>query len=169
MALVADDLLRDRRRPVALRRLADDDHRPAIGGIPVFHRLQHAEDLRVVVAVRDREDVPSVRRPLIAQHVAVGELARHHAADERVVDAGVVVGEEDAEPLAGLHGHRLRLQLLRVPGAHRELAFEGDDLRRVDVGAEEVPEGGLAGRGREADARGAAVDVVGDVGGFDVA
>ncbi len=121
------------------------------------------------MAVREREDVPAVRRPLIAQHVAVGELARHHAADQRVVDAGVVVGEEDAQPLAGLHGHRLRLQLLSVPGAHRELAFERDDLRRVDAGAEEVPEGGLAGRGREADARGAAVDVVGDVGRFDVA
>ena len=121
------------------------------------------------MAVREGEDVPAVRRPLIAQHVAVGELARHHAADERVVDAGVVVGEEDAEPLAGLHGQRLRLELLGVPGAHRELAFEGDDLRRVDAGAEEVPEGRFAGSGCEADARRAAVDVVRDVGGFDVA
>ena len=55
-----------------------------------------------------------------------------------------------------------------MPGAHRELAFEGDDLGRVDAGAEEVPEGGFASRSREADARGAAVDVVRDVGGFDV-
>ena len=58
MARVADDLIVGRilpltRRPVALRRLADDDHRPAIGGIPVLHRLQHAEDLLVVVAVGD--------------------------------------------------------------------------------------------------------------------
>ncbi len=40
VARVADDLLRNRRRPVALRRLADDDHRAAIGGVPVLHRLQ---------------------------------------------------------------------------------------------------------------------------------
>ena len=36
-------------------------------------------------------------------------------------------------------------------------------------GADDVPERGFAGRGRDADARGAAVDVVGDVGRFDVA
>ncbi len=55
-----------------------------------------------------------------------------------------------------------------MPGAQRELAFEGDDLRRVDVGAEDVPERGFAGGRGETDTRRAAVHVVGDVGGFDV-
>ena len=85
------------------------------------------------------------------------------AADQRVVDAGVVVGEHDAQPLAHLERQRLRLQLLRMPFGHRELAFEGDDLRRRDARADDVPERGLARRGGDADARRAAVDVVGDV------
>ena len=55
---------------------------------------QHPDDLVVVVAVRDGEDVPAVGRPLVDQAVPV-ELPAHHAADQRVVDAGVVVGEED--------------------------------------------------------------------------
>ena len=116
-----------------------------------------------------REDVPAVRRPLLDAARSRSNLLSIDAADERVVDAGVVVGEQDAEPLADLQRQRLRLQLLRVAGAHRELAFERDDLRRVDRRADDVPERGLAGGGRDADARGAAVDVVGDVGGFDVA
>jgi hypothetical protein len=62
--------------------------------------------------------------------------------------------------------HRPRLQLLRMAGAQRELAFERDDLRRLDRSADDVPECRLAGCGRDADTGGAAVDVVGDVGGL---
>ncbi len=52
----------------------------------------------------------------------------HDAAKQRIVDAGVVVGEEDAKALADLQRDGLRLQFLRVAGAHREFAFEGEDL-----------------------------------------
>ena len=51
-----------------------------------------------------------------------------------------------------------------MPFRHRELAFEGDDLGRGDTRAHDVPERSLAGRGRDADSRRPAVDVVGDVG-----
>ena len=49
-----------------------------------------------------------------------------------------------------------------MAGGHGELAFEGDDLRRV-AGAHEVPEGGLAGGGGDADAGRPAVHVVDEV------
>ena len=137
-------------------------------GSPVLHRLQRADDLVVVVAVRHRHDVPAVRRPLLDEVVAV-ILAVDDAADERVVDAGVVLGEHDAQPLAHLQRQRLRLQLLRVTGAERELAFERDDLRLVDRRADHVPERGLAGGQRQPDARRAAVDVVALIDRFDVA
>ena len=140
---------------------------PAIGRVPVFHRLQDVQNLRVVVAIGDGEHVPSVRRPLILQPVAI-ELAVHHAADQGIVDTGIVVGEEDAEPLAGLKGDGLRLQFLRVAGAHREFAFERDDLRRSHRRADDVPERGFPGSGRDAYTGRSAVDVVGDVGGLDV-
>ncbi len=45
MARVADDLIFQRHRPVALRRLADDDHRTAITRIPALHRLHDVENL----------------------------------------------------------------------------------------------------------------------------
>ncbi len=130
-------------------------------------RLQDLDDLAVVVPVGQREDVPAVRRPLVGQPVAV-ELRVDHAANQRVVDAGVVVGEHDPQPLADLERQGLGLQLLRVPGAHGELALEGDDLRRIHWRADDVPERGLAGGERDADARWPAVDVVRDVGRLDV-
>ena len=117
--------------------------------------------------IRNREHVPSVRRPLVGQPVAV-ELRVHHAAEQRIVDAGVVVREEDPEPLAGLQRDGLGLQLLRVAGAHREFAFERHDLRRPHRCADNVPERGFSSGGGDADARWSAVDVVGDVGGLDV-
>ena len=93
----------------------------------------------------------------------------HHAAEQRIVDAGVVVREEDPEPLAGLQRDGLGLQFLRVAGAHGEFAFERDDLRRPHRRADNVPERGFSGGGGDADARWSAVDVVGDIGGLDVA
>jgi hypothetical protein len=74
------------------------------------------------VTVRQREDVPAVRGPLIDQPIS-RELAGHDAADQRVVDAGVVVGQEDPQPLADLQRNRLGLDLLRVALGHGELAL----------------------------------------------
>ena len=175
MARVADDLIGRagdlavrRGRPVSLDRLADDDDRPAVVRIDVVHRLQRAHDLVVIVAVGHRHHVPAVRRPLLDEVVA-RVLAVDDAAHERVVYARVVLGEHHAQPLAHLECERLRLELLRVAGAERELPFERDDLRLVDRRADHVPERGLA-RGRcEADARRAAVDVVALIDRFDVA
>jgi hypothetical protein len=107
-------------------------------------------------------DVPPVRGPLLHQVVA-GVLRIDHAADQRVVDAGVVVRNHHPQPLADLERQRLRLQLLGVPLGHGEFALEGDHLRPAEAGADDVPERRLARRGGHADARRAAVDVVGDV------
>ena len=174
MARVTDDLIGaardssvDRGRPVPLRGLAEHNHRPAIRRVPILHRLQHTQDRLIVVTARQRQQIPSVRRPLIRQPVSV-ELAVYHAADQRVVYPGVVVREKNPEPLARLQRDGLSLQLLGVTGAHGEFAFERDDLRRAHRRADDVPEGGLAGRGRNAHTRRSAVDVVGDVGRFDV-
>ena len=49
-----------RGRPVALHRPAEHDHGPAVAGVPVLHGLQGGENLVVVVAVIEREDVPAV-------------------------------------------------------------------------------------------------------------
>ena len=51
---------------------------------------------------------------------------------------------------------------------HGELALERDDLRRPHGGAHDVPERCLSRGRRDPDARGAAVDVVGEIGGLDV-
>ena len=175
MARIADDLIGRagdlavrRGRPVALDRLADDDDRPAIGRIDVVHRLERADDLVVIVAVGHRHHVPAVRLPLLDEVVA-RVLAVDDAAHERVVYARVVLGEHDAQPLADLQRERLRLQLLRVTGAERELAFERDHLRLADRRADHVPERGLARGRREADTRRSAVDVVALIDRFDVA
>ena len=137
-------------------------------GIDVVHRLERRDDLVVVVAVGHREHVPAVRLPLLDEVVA-GVLAVDDAADQRVVDAGVVLGEHHAQPLAHLERERLRLELLRVARAERELAFERNHLRLVDGRADHVPEGRLAGGQREPDARRPAVDVVALVDRLDVA
>ena len=52
--------------------------------------LSTRDDLRVVGAVFQREDIPSVGSPLIDEIVAA-ELARDDAAQQHIVDAGVVV------------------------------------------------------------------------------
>ena len=62
----------------------------------------------------------------------------------------------------------LGLQLLRMTGAHGELAFKGDDFRRARRRADNVPEGSFAGRRGDADAGRSAVDIVGHVRGLDV-
>ena len=169
MTRIADDLIAmirnlaaDGSGPVSLRGLADEDDRTAVRGIRILEGLESGHDLAVVVAIRDDEDVPAVRGPLLDQPIAVVLLV-DHAAEERVVDTGVVVRDHHAQALARLQRERLRLQLLRVTLGHRELAFERDDLRPVHRRAGDVPERGLAGGGGDADARGAAVDVVGDV------
>ena len=51
---------------------------------------------------------------------------------------------------------------------HGELAFERDDFGGTGR-ADDIPERGFAGGGGDADAGGAAVDVVGDVDGFGMA
>ena len=163
---VAGNLALHRRRPVALDRPAEHDHRAAVTGVPVLHSLQGGENLVVVVAVIEREDVPAVGRPLTLDFVAV-EFGVNDAADEGVVDAGVVERQQDAQAFAHLHGHRLGFELLGVPLGHGELALETQYLEAVRR-ADEVPEGRLARRGGDADTGRTAVDVVGHVGGLGV-
>ena len=69
----------------------------------------------------------------------------HHAAEQRIVDAGVVVGEKDPESFAGLQRDGLGFQFLRVAGAHGEFAFERDDFGRAHWSADDVPERGFSG------------------------
>ncbi len=175
MARIPDDLIGrcgdlavGRRRPVALDRLADDDDRPAIRRVDVIHRLERADDLVVIVSVGHRHHVPPVRFPLLDEIVA-GVLRVDDAAHERVVDARVVFREHDAKPLADLQRERLRLQLLRVTGAQRELAFEGDHLGLAHGRAHHVPERGLPGCARQAHPRRSAVDVIALVDRLDMA
>ena len=156
-----------RGRPPPLGRAADDDHRPPVVRVPVLHGPQGGQHVVVVVAVFHRQHVPPVGGPLIGDLVAVDRRG-HHPADQRVVDARVVVRQQDAQALAHLLGDGLRLHLLRVPGGHRELALQGHHLRRRPR-PHEVPEGGLAGGGGDADAGGAAVDVVDEIGGLGMA
>jgi hypothetical protein len=161
------DLPVDRAGPVPLDGRADHDHGPAIFRVPLLHGLERAHDLVVVVTIRQMEHVPAIGGPLIDEPVAV-ELLVHHATDERIVDAGIVVGQEDAEPLAHLERDGLGLDLLGMPLGHGELALERNDLGRAHRSAHDVPERGLPRRRRDPHARRTAVDVVGDVGGFDV-
>ena len=67
----AGDLAVDGCRPIALGRLADGDHRTAVVRVPIVHRLQRRDYLGIVIAVRQREDVPAIRCPLVDQIVAV--------------------------------------------------------------------------------------------------
>ena len=82
-------------RPPALDGSAHHNHRPVVGGIPVLHRLEDAHHLVVVVAVVYGEHIPAVCRPLVFDAVAV-IFGLYHAADELVVNARVVVREQDA-------------------------------------------------------------------------
>ena len=103
---------------------------------------------------------------MVFYFVAV-ELGVDDAADQGVVDAGVVQRQQDAEAFADLHGYRLRLELLGVPLGHGELALDAQDFQAVRR-PDEVPERRLARRGGDADAGRAAVHVVGHVGGLGV-
>src|SRR5262249_29640065 len=103
------DLAVHRAGPVPPGGRADHDHRTAIRWIPGLHGPERADDLVVVVTIRQRQHVPPVRGPLVDQAIA-RELAGHHAADQRIVDSGVVVGQEDPEPLADLQRDGLGLE-----------------------------------------------------------
>ena len=173
MAGVADQLIAvtgnlalHRRRPVTLDRSAEHDHRAAVAGVPVLHGLQGGENLVVVIAVVEREDVPAVGRPLILDFVAV-EFGVDDAADQGVVDASVIQRQQDTQALAHLRGHRLGFELLGMPLGHGEFALEAQHLEAVRC-PDEVPESRLARRGGDADAGRAAVHVVGHVGGLGV-
>ena len=134
MAWITDDLIHagklsiDGAGPIALGRFAEDDHWTAVRRIPIVHLLQYPDDLVIVVAIGYGEDIPAIRCPLIDQAIAL-KSPMNHAANQRIIDPGIVIGEEDPEPLANLERDGLRLQFLRVAGAHGEFAFECDDLR----------------------------------------
>ena len=173
MAGVADNLLAvagnlavDRAGPPSLHRASDHDHGPVIGGVPFLHGLEGGDHLVIVVAVLHGKDVPSVGGPLVLDAVAL-VLGLDDAADQFVVDSRVVVGKEDAEPLPDLLGHCLGLHLLGVAGGHGELSLDGHDLEAVGS-AHHVPEGRFSGRGRDADAGGTAIHVVGHIGSLGV-
>ena len=145
-----------------------DDHGTAVGRVPLLHGFERGHDLGIIVAVLHGEDVPAVGSPLIDETVAA-VFGGDDAAQQDVVDAGVVVGKQDAQALADLQRQGLGLQFLGVAFGHGEFAFEGDDLGRELGGADEIPERGLARGGGDADAGRAAIHVVGDIGGFGVA
>ncbi len=115
------------------------------------------------------QDVPSVGGPLVGQ--AIGVVAGvDHATLKAIVDAGIVVGDQHAETLTHLQREGLRLEFLGMAFGEGELAFESENLRRIEAhGAGVVPERRLARGRRDADSRGSAVYVVGKVGGFRVA
>ena len=100
-------------RPIALGGSGHDDHGPAVARVPILHRLEHGDDLRVVAAVFQREDVPPVGSPLFDEVVAV-ELAGDDSAQQDIVDARVVVGKDDPQALAHLQREGLGLEFLRV-------------------------------------------------------
>ena len=164
LVAVAGDGAVHGRRPPTFHRAPHHDHRPPVVRVPMLHAGERAENLLVVVAVRQRDHVPAIGGPLLGDAVALHGL-RHHAADQRIVDAGVVEGEQHAQPLAHALRHRLGLELLGVPGGHGELALNGHHLGRR-AGAHEIPKRGLAGGGGDADAGRPAVHVVDEVGGF---
>ena len=166
MAVVPHQLLAEtgdlavlRARPPALGRVADHDQRPPVVRVPVLHHLQRGHHLVVVVPVVQRQHVPAVGGPLVLHHVALGHVLADHAAHQRVVDPGVVVRQQDPQPLPDLLRQRLGLQFLRVTLGHRELAFQRNHLQRV-VRSHEVPERRLAGRRGDADPRRTAVHVI---------
>src|SRR5262249_26323007 len=86
MAGIADNLIQTvelslhRAGPVPFGRLAEHDHWPPIGWIPLFHGFQNADDLIVVMTVGYRKHVPAVRCPLVDQAIAF-ELAVNDAAE----------------------------------------------------------------------------------------
>ncbi len=164
IAGVAGDFSVGGRGPVALDGLADGDDGTAVLRVHFVHGFQRRGHFAVIVTVRQREDVPAIRRPLTHQVVDVAELRGDHAANraanQAIVDARVVVGNHHPQTLAHLQRQRLRLQLLRVTFGERELAFQRDHLRRLGR-AHAIPERRLARRRRDADARRAAVHVVG--------
>ena len=169
MAREADDLLADARelpvlrtRPPPLHRGTDQDHRPAVFFRPLLHQLQRAEDVVEVVAVLYAQDVPAIGGPLLRDVVAL-VLGLDHAAYERVVDARVVLTEQNTEAFADLLGKRCGLELLGMSFGHGELALEGHDLHAGRC-ADEVPERRLARRGGDPDTRRTSVHVVGHVG-----
>ena len=162
------DLAVHGRGPVTLGGLADHHDGTAIFPVPVLHGLERGDHLVVVVAVVDGEDVPAIGGPLVDQVVRF-VLRVDHAAEQRIVDAGVVVGDHHAQALADFQRQGLRLEFLRVAFGHGELAFERDHLGRVDRGADHVPERGFPGGRGDADAGRSAVHVIGDVGGFRMA
>ena len=75
--------------PPALGGPAYHDHRSPIIRVPRVHGLECRQHLIVVIAVREREDVPAVGRPLVRDAIAIDGLG-YHAADQRVVYARVV-------------------------------------------------------------------------------
>ena len=136
MAVIADQLLAEpgdsavgSGGPPALGGAPDHDHRAAVVRIPPLHRPHGGEDFVVGVAVVERQHVPAVGCPLLGDVVPV-HAVRHHASLQPVVDAGVVVGQQDAQPLAYLLGDRLGLELLGMAGGHRELSLERHHLER---------------------------------------
>ncbi len=156
--------------PVAFDRFTDGGDGTAVVRVHCVHRFQHRGHLAVIVAVCQREDVPSVRGPLAHDIVAVearGDYAANLAANQAIVDARVVVGNHHAQTLAHLQRERLRLELLRVTFGEREFAFQRNHFRRGRR-AHHIPERRFARGRRNADARGPAVHVVGAVRAFGV-
>ena len=80
----------DSARPVPLRRQADDDDRAAVLLVPILHGFERRKNLAVVIAIRQRQDIPAVGSPLVHKPVAI-KFAVDHTAQKHVVDTRVVV------------------------------------------------------------------------------
>ena len=97
--------------------------------------------------------------------LVAGELFGDHAAQQHIVDTGIVVRQDDAQPLADLQRQCLGLQLLGMTFGHGEFAFQGDDLGAIRR-THHVPERRLARRGGDTDAGRAAIHIIGDIDAF---
>ena len=90
----------------------------------------------------------------------------HDATDQRVVDTGIAVGEENVK--ADLHRHGLGFQLLSVSRTHRKSALECE-LWAIPSANQCVPECGFSGSRCDTDAGRTAIDIVGNILRFNVA
>ena len=169
MAGIADDLRAvahlavDSSGPPTFDGFAEQRDGTAVGRIGILHRLERRHHLTIVVAIRNGVNIPAVGRPLIHQLVIVGILGVDDAADQRVIDARVVVRDHEAETLANLQSESLSLHFLGVAFGERKFSFKNENFGRSNRRTHNIPKCGFAGRHGSAHTRRSAVHVVGDV------
>ena len=116
--------------PPSLDRTANHYHGPVVGGVPVLHGLEGSYHLIVIISVVQCQDIPAIGGPLVLYPVSL-VLRPDHAAHQLVIDASVVIGKKDSQPLADLLRHRLGFHLLGVAGCQGEFTLDGQNLEAV--------------------------------------